>query len=229
MSTAAIHLIGRFGNACFQWAHAKSFCEQGGHELRTNQWAGEKVFTLDGYVPKRPDGSEEIVLSGYRQSQADLIYSRADCRRWFKLRPEAEAVLDMKLKPRPHAHLRRGDFHRCGYPTVSRESVIQAAKNFGITGPIRFVSDAEPTLRSDFPVELDFLQDFYEMMTAPVLFRANSSFSYWASVLGHGTTYSPIITGLAGGVEHDEVPYVEGNWPRLAEISFVTDLHLREE
>jgi hypothetical protein len=63
-----------------------------------------------------------------------------------------------------------------------------------------------------------------------VLFRGNSSMSWWAHAASPVAqrVFSPVITGLAGGVEHDNVPYIEGNSARLAELPGITDLHLRE-
>jgi len=229
MSTVALNIIGRFGNACFQWAHAKAFCEQNGHELRTTEWAGEKIFTLDGYEPRRPDGTESVVLSGYFQNQDSLIYSRADCRRWFTLKPEVKVKLSsFNLYHLPHAHFRRGDYVGSSYPLIGRKAVEAAMMQYGIYDPCISVSDANPEDNSVFP-EFPFLHDFYHLMNAPVLFRSNSSFSFWAGVLSHGRVFSPVITGLAGGIEHDNVPFVEGNWAKLAELPNITELHLREQ
>lgn len=125
-------------------------------------------------------------------------------------------------------HYRRGDYASAGYPLVGRASVTAAMRKFGITESARVVSDEDVRTDQAFPGELSFVPDFITLMRAPVLFRANSSFSYWAAVLGHGRVFSPVITGLAGGVEHDNVPFIEGNSARLAGLPFVTELHLRE-
>ena len=230
-TTVRLSMIGGLGNRMFQWAHAKAFCEQNGHELRCEPWVGERIFTLDGYVPIRPDGTEQIQLFGYFQSQADLIYSRADCRRWFNTRPEIERRLyhNHGISNWSAAHFRRGDYAGAGYPLISRKAVEAAMIAHGIDGPCIPVSDETPTGDPDFTGDLSMLPDFYRLMRAPVLFRANSTFSWWAATLSHARVFSPVITGLAGGVEHDDVPYVEGNWPKCADgMSFVTDLHLRE-
>lgn len=234
MSTVVLKAIGRFGNLCFQHAYARAFCEQNGHELRTDPWIGEQIFTLDGHTPKRPDGTEQIALSGYFQNQDALIYTRADCRRWFAFRQEIFDKLNaVKVYNLPYAHFRRGDYASpsSGYPMVSKDAVTTAMGQHGIYDPCIPVSDEAPSKEPDylgFDGELSMLPDFWRLVRAPIMFRANSSYSYWAGVLSHGRVFSPIITGLAGGVEHDDVPFVEGNWPRLAELEFVTDLHLKE-
>lgn len=240
MKTIALRNLGRFGNQMFRYAYARALAEQNGWELRTEPWVGEQIFTLDGATHARPTGDEEVVIDEYRQAQKDLIYSRADCRRWFKLKLDLESWLrgsDGAVRW-PHAHLRRGDYVTAGYPLVGRESVERAVAEHMFPGELRknmhpgrefiVVSDASPQLNPELPPELDFLPDFYRLMRAPVLFRGNSSFSWWAATLGHGKVYAPIITGFAAGVEHDNIPFVEGNWPRLADLDFVTDLHLRE-
>lgn len=227
MKTVACYNLGRFGNRLFRAAKALALAEQIGAELRMEAWEGERIFTLDGWTPKRPDGTEDIVIDGYCQNQQSLIYSRSDCRRWFKLRPEVEEKLKPFASNGPVGHIRKGDFISAGYPVLTESAIRMAAHKCGLP-VVHTVSDEWPTKSEEFTGDLAMLPDFYIMMTAPILFRANSTYSYWASVLGNGLTFSPVITGLAGGVEHDNVPYVEGNWPRLAELPNITDLHLKE-
>lgn len=229
MKTLALRNIGRFGNRMFRYAHARALCDQNGHELRTELWGGEKIFTLDGATHARPDGTEDFVMDGYCQNQQSLIYTRADCRRWFTFRPEIIDLLkSVPVYNLPYAHFRRGDYASANYPLVGSKSVELAMLQFGIHDPCVPVSDDTPTGGPEFSGGLEFLPDFYRLMTAPILFRANSSFSYWASVLGNGRTFSPVITGLAGGVEHDNVLYVEGNHPALADLPNITELYLSE-
>lgn len=240
MKTIALRNLGRFGNQMFRYAYARALAEQNGWELRTDPWVGEQIFTLDGGAHERPTGNEDIVIDEYRQAQKDLIYSRADCRRWFKWKHDVERLLHGGDGTPwwPHAHFRRGDYKSAGYPLIGRASVDQAVADHLFPGEFRknmqpgreyiSVSDETPHVNSQLLPELSFLPDFYRLVRAPILFRANSSFSWWAATLGHGKVFAPIITGFAGGVEHDNIPYVEGNWPRLAELDFVTDLHLRE-
>lgn len=219
------HLIGRFGNQCFQYAYARKLAEQQGRELHTNAWAGQKIFQLN----EPPlDGSEEMLPEHYRQDQDSLIYTRADARRWFAWRPEVAEKLPLYV-PRVMAHLRRGDFFACGYPVVGFNAIVAAvlAHGFGKES-LGWAMEESPYLRG-FSGELSFVPDFWRLCHAEILFRSNSSFSWWAATLGNGRVFSPIIEGLQGGVEHDAVPFVEGNWPRLAELPGITDLHLIED
>ena len=233
MTPLSVALYARLGNAMHGYAYARKLSEHTGRELRVAPWIGESIFTLDGVTHARPDGSEEV-LRGYFQSQKDLIYTRADCRRWFTLRPEVARILDADPEMQPKgitAHFRRGDYAEAGYPLVSRLSVIAAvAKYFpGPTPEIEDVSDEHPVKHPAFRGDLEMLTDFYRLMRAPILFRANSTFSWWAATLGTGRVFAPVITGLKGGEEHYTVPYIEGNWPKCADgLDFVTDLHLKE-
>ena len=231
MKTVALHNLGRFGNLLFRYSYARALCEQNGYELRTQPWVGERIFTLGDWPTRpRPTGTEDIVIDEYRQAQKDMIYTRADCRRWFALKPEIEAKLAGTPYPAAAcAHFRRGDYVGSSYPLISRRAVLNSMEFFGIE-PAGFVEVSEefPCNAAEMPAGLEMLPDFYRLMRAPVLFRANSSFSWWAATLGHGRVFSPLITGFAGGIEHDNVPYVEGNWPRLCELEFVTDLYLKE-
>lgn len=231
MSAVALSMIGGLGNKMFMFAAAKAIAEANNLELRTPEWFGEKAFVLGTYGPiLRPRGDEEFSFSGYFQTQKDIdTYSRADCRRWFEFQPEVLLQLTrFQAIDQPYAHLRRGDFHSAGYPTISLSSVATAVMANRGNPDFVPVSDAFPTIDPWFQGDMACLPDFFRMMSAPVLFRANSSFSFWAGVLSKGDVYSPVIDGLVGGVEHDGVKYVRGNHSRLANLDFTTDLHLRE-
>jgi hypothetical protein len=226
MKPIGAHLIGRFGNQCFQYCYARKLAEFEGRELHTNAWAGQKIFQFN----EPPlDGSEEMLPEHYRQDEDSLIYTRADARRWFAWRPEIADKLNSVAVPKLAAHWRRGDYIDLGYPVVGFSAILSAvvAHGFG-QETIGWAREDAPHLHDGFTGELSFVPDLHRLMTAEVLFRANSSFSYWAGVLGNGRVFSPIIEGLQGGIEHDAVPFVEGNWPRLAELPGITDLHLPE-
>jgi hypothetical protein len=230
MKTVALRRLGGLGNQMHRYAYAAALCEQNGWMLKTERWVGEKIFTLgfDGpgtFAPyPEPDGTEDIVIDGYRQTQGDLIYTRRDCRRWFKLRPEVEAATARIQPQMPHVHLRRGDYASAGYPLISEKAAETALAEHG------FGAEAYVVVSDDGgSPELRMVDDFVRLMRAPVLFRGNSTYSWWAACLGHGRVFSPIITGLAGGVEHDNVRYTEGNHNACADLpGIVSDLHLPE-
>ena len=224
-------LIGRFGNKLFQYAYARAFAERYGHEVRTGNWEGCDLFGLPMHEvpPGLPTEDESTIartnrdcmLHSYCQSQYCVsLYSRTQAREWFTFLPE---VLDL-YPVEPYeivAHRRVGDYVGSGYPVISYRAVHAAVEMYY---PDR--GDEVHVVSDDF--EHAWMPDFLTMMRAPILFRGNSSFSWWAAVLGHGIVYSPVIDGLVGGQEHDKVPYVRGNHPRLAELPGVEELRLRE-
>lgn len=234
MSAITVALYARLGNAMFGYAHARARAEQGGHELRVAPWIGESLFTLDDYPISRPDGTEVEKLQGYFQNQASLIYSRADCRRWFKLKPEIEArvrgyALTWADSEFIHCHRRVGDYPAANYTVVSKKSYETAVRKFGYDpGAIAWVTEEDKFHDPYFDGWADFAPDFIRMMYAPVLFRGNSTFSWWchaASPIGQ-RIFSPVVYGLGSG-EHD-VEFQEGNHNRFCSLEFVTDLILPE-
>ena len=87
-----------------------------------------------------------------------------------------------------------------------------------------FVTEESPHRVDGIPEDLSFLPDFYRLVNASVLLRANSTFSFLAGLLNTGIVLSPRIDGLVGGKEHDDVNFEVGNHCRLADLSFCSDL-----
>lgn len=235
--------MGRFGNQMFQYAFARAYCEKHGFELRTEPWVGETLFqipkakritepfdtTHNEFDPMLDRGPGNIELLGYFQSQAAMIYTSSQVRRWFEWRPDIRASLD-RVPPIDGipAHRRVGDYPGSGYPVVSEQSYRDAAVEFGINpNNLVFVTEEQPFLSDAFTGELAFVPDFYRLMGA-AMFRANSCFSWWSATLGANTVFSPVIDGLEGGGEH-RVKFVRGNHQRLANHEFTTNLHLKEQ
>lgn len=223
-----VTLIGRFGNQLFQYCAARKLAELNGMTLTTPSWIGERIF--DVMHPLRQSDHQDTVFEGYAQRQEDLRYSRREVLQWLMLKPELKAKLDSFVPSGEIvAHLRRGDYEGYGYCLVSKQSYRQAAEKFGFNpDDIVYVSEEEPLTHPDFTGELAFLPDFYRMMKAKVLFRANSSFSWWASALGEAMTFSPDIRGKPGGVESD-CEFQWGNACQLSELPNMSDLHLFHE
>jgi|SRR6267154_1969204 len=256
MSFIGCQFLGRLGNAMFSYAFARGFAERHGLELHTDRWVGQKIFEInDPPIVMHhakcnrdenniKDDDKDFVYRSYSQNQkcADY-YTRERVKKWFAFRPEVESLLaavkfDM---PQNHlAHLRRGDYAGYGFPVISKQSYLKSAEQIGITDLIFVEEPKNPyvfpftgkdgvliSLKS-FDGDFSMLLDFYRMMKSDILFRGNSTFSWWAATLGNGRVFSPIVKGigLVGGKEVD-VEFVEGNHPACSDFDFVTDIHLK--
>jgi hypothetical protein len=144
------------------------------------------------------------------------------------------------------AHLRRDDIsnveynrnNRQEYSVVSKDSYFQAFRKFGYSeDSIQWVSDdytgkwhvgrkmrfrggwEYPTGSQYLPgIIFDWLNDFLKLYFARTIFRANSSFSWWAAALSPtAKVFSPVIDKRhiygVDGMEEITVDFVEGNHP----------------
>lgn len=144
------------------------------------------------------------------------------------------------------AHLRRDDIsnpeynknNRQGYSVISKKSYYDAMNKYGFDpSKVEWTSDdylrewhkdRKPTERygwnypigSEYRKEkiFDWLEDFLRIYFARTIFRANSSFSWWASFLSPtAKVYSPVLDKQViygvDGLEEIEVDFVEGNHP----------------
>lgn len=237
-----------------QWLFVYAFAKQHGMEFQCEEWIGERIFDLPKYA--RPgshdfkrvseldifsacetaDCPSNLEFRGYAQTQAAMIYSKREAQSWLKLRPEIEEACKINTQlhdmsgplDRVVCHRRAGDYFGYGYPVVSEHSYFMAMAAFGLDLERAVIlSEEKPSPNYPIPDDLSFLADFYRMMTAPALLRANSTFSWLAALLGNGLVLSPVIDGLEGGKEH-HTRFVSGNWPRFANLDFTTDLHVRD-
>lgn len=234
------------GNTLFSYAHARGYAEHHGFLLHTGPWIGQKIFQLDDPPIEQSfqrrtefnvnEGEGDIEFHTYAQSQKALTYTRSQARSWFKFRPEIEAILrGMFIFSRDGqpsqfsyewlAHRRLGDYLGYGYPVVSEKSYIEFAKSKGAK-LLAWKTEENPTIHPQLAGELKMLPDFWLMMHAENLLRGNSTFSWWASVLGNARTFAPLMNDARGG-EVNDTQFVEGNWPAFrADLQFITDLHL---
>lgn len=144
------------------------------------------------------------------------------------------------------AHLRRDDIsnpkynqtHVQGYSVISKRSYEAAFAKFGFDpAAIEWVSDdysgkwhadrvRKPRGRWRYPtgsevlpdVIFDWLEDFLRLYFARAIFRANSSFSWWAACLSPtARVFSPVVDKRhiygVDGLEEIDVEFVEGNHP----------------
>jgi hypothetical protein len=244
MNVVTVQLLGGFGAQLFQYAFARAYAEKYGAVLECPHWVGREVFTLTdpyntvayGSLPaRRPmidgiTGEMNVHLEGYMTNQAAMIYTREQVRRWFTIKPELVEIIKTWVPADDVvvAHRRTGDYiGNQSYPVISRASYLYAANWFGYDPKtMRFVEVEAQVSHPAIPGPIEFLPDFYRLMKAPVLFRGNSGFSWWAVVLGdHKMTFSPIVDGLKGGTEM-LADFVAGNRPKIVDAPGVTDLVL---
>lgn len=235
----ALHFMGRFGNQMFQYAFARAFAEKHGYDLETQPWVGQELFQINdnpvsGDYDRKNEydiepGTGNISYLSYSQQQKCVLYTKNQLKNWFSVRPEVERfVASMpQIQTDMVAHRRVGDYMACGYPVISESSYRNAIREYNFDDDdAEFVTEESPYIVPGFPDHLNWFPDFYRIMIANVIFRGNSCFSWWAATLSEGQIYSPVIDGLVGGVEHDNVRFVPGNHPRIADLHFVTDLHV---
>jgi hypothetical protein len=244
MALITMPLTGRFGNLLFQYAYLRSYAEQNGYEVCLPPWIGEKVFTIPHAV--RPDKYKpDIELpEDLHQRQSSLIYTRQQAREWFTFKPEIlerlEPIRNM-IRRIVILNLREGkDYISAGMVCISQASYVKALElNFGVGQIFDWEIDTNPTTIPSFTGDSwasglgtteVCIPSFYRLMTAPVLFRANSTFSWWAATLGTGRVFSPVIEGMKGGIPNQNCEnFVEGNWPRMSQDEACTDLRLSDE
>lgn len=241
----------RWGNALFLYAFARGYAEANNCELQVPPWIGSEVFQLNDPpvtargLPERTEftlrpGETNITLSCFAQSQRALdYYTRHQVKQWFTFRPEILSALETVPIFEVCAHIRHGDFLL--YPAflpISEVSYLRAHDQFGIKGLMHIVSQEFPA-RCPALAAVHFrhpnpdggpgkwLADFWTLMQARVLFRANSSFSWWAAALASDMqrVFSPVLDNVrpARIVQCD---FVEGNHPKIAAFPHCTDLNL---
>ena len=258
-----VSLSNGLGNRMFQYAFARSYAERHGFELHTPPCILQRIFQIDdppavdnfplmagdhsqtgyGFGVLR-DGASEVTLTGQRQHQEELTYTRSDAKRWFKLRPEIEELVRNVPSMEVVANLRRGDYtYACNpFVVVSEQSYLDACDQYGIDRGKVYFLDGETHYRiPEIPVEspwvhlnaeqqgkvgdamrLDFLPDLALMMRAKVLLRSNSTFAWWAATLGNNErVFSPDIRGV------DPAPPVPGTLYRAPQyVQFAEGNHM---
>ena len=241
-------LLGGFGNQLHQYTAARVYAETVGAELQMppDCWTLQYIFGFshppwsrdlpevnDGGVPGGRQlewGETNVRLAGYCQMQRWVgLMSRAKLRQWLTVRPELEGICGA---PRGSvaAHLRRGDY--VGHPifcTVTKSAYEKAAEALGRSIDTWADQDHPRPCPAGLHPDVSYLADWLALARASVLFRANSTFSWWAAALSDADVYAPVVEDRIG--EH-EAFFVRGNWPRIADTARtgvrIDDLHLPE-
>lgn len=219
---------GRFGNQLFQYCFARTYAERVHARLETPPWVGQRLFGLsdppiscvlpqlrESAISGSPaDWVPNVDLEGYFQLRRLMMCgSHREARKWLTFKREWLARFP-KVHPEYAAcHLRQGDFStsfRDQYCLINEASYKRAVEKFVPSNcPVIVIEENAPKPRNGLPEDLQFLPDFLTLMQADILFRANSTFSWWAGELGTcRTVYSPAVGTLTG---HRHVEFVLGN------------------
>lgn len=207
---------GRFGNQLFQYIFAKSYANKHNLVLHTNPWIGSEIFeNINDPLPihNLPRLYEDIIpttepygnidLIGYFQGPMHLKYwSKSYARELFKFKKEIiDLINPIRREFYIACHLRRGDYEEKYsdiFCIVKKEAYIEKVEELGYNeSNIVWVGEEHPHRNSKLGKH-EFLQDFFIMMHAPLLLRANSSFSWWSGTLGNNQVYSPVVKKLTG-------------------------------
>lgn len=225
--------FGRFGNQLFQYAFARAYAERYDAELQTPHWVGEKIFKIEANpitktLPRTEIdsvrfGRVNIDLFGYFQLPRFIDFlSTAKLREWFQFRDKWFEWFPKSDEFTVVAHLRRGDYetkYSNVFCTVSRESYEKTIEDLELEDPYKLLWLSEEDQKHDGTLgsDLQFLPDFFEMINADILLRANSTFSFWAGFFNQeGKVYSPVVGDLVG--EHT-VPFVQGNHEKIVSLN----------
>lgn len=231
---------GRAGNAMFQYVFAKAYAGVMGCDLQTPDWWGRKVFPeatsdplIDKELPKTHCdsvckqlglklgyfvGQKDIDLRGYFQHANFLdFYSVQKARKWLRINPHLDSF---PVPPLPVAHYRRGDYatdptFKKLYCTISDASYEKAFHQHGYKSVTKIYEGWRSPPQDIIDAGVPWLGDFLAIRDAPVRFRSNSTFAWWACTLGGGRVFSPVVCDKVG---LQDVEFVEGNWPNCAGI-----------
>lgn len=247
MSIIARRFHDRAGNNLFQYCHARAYAEKTGSELQTDPWWGQKVFGLTEKPIKRElpqvsemrfeewDGQTDIELTGWALHQKCLIYSRADVKRWLQFTDEIEDAVQFVESYNVAYHVRWGDFQTMAdFIAISHGSYERAIRqlitDYGTPPKMICAWDSLRSTKLE-AMELGWVPDFVAMMRSTILFRANSTFSWWAATLGDNSrVFSPKLDGIVPkAMVFQDVPFVEGNHCAISCVHpNCSDLYLRE-
>lgn len=208
--------FGRWGNALFQYCVARAYAEEIGAELRTGDWMGRHVFqnvneaSMDGLNLKNAtdevlDGSTNIHLYGYFQRPEHLaLLSRKKIKEWLKPKPEYQ-----KQGHNLVFHKRRSDYIDNGYyAVITDKSYEDAARQFGY-------NPAEATVYDCSRPQEKTYHDFFEIVSSKKIFRANSTYSWWAALLSDANVYSPLVENRTGWIDCN---FIQGNGAQIMQL-----------
>jgi hypothetical protein len=216
-------------------------------------WSGKRSAFIDSVCAYHATIFEQMSRD-YLRKNVFVFNDEVQNTSFFKEYSSRQGTYDV-------AHLRRDDIansscnytHAQGYSVLSKDSYFKAFRKFGFDPEtIEWVSDDHlgkwHLNRSEsrrggwcYPVGseymgpaliFDWLADFIKLYFARTIFRANSSFSWWASFLSPSAkVYSPVIDRhvvyCRDSLDEVDYEFVEGNHPHW--MYGCRDIHFKEE
>lgn len=216
--------FGRLGNSLFQYAVGRAYAESIDAEFRSGNWIGRQLFkgmhepsSENLFLPvledEKLDGRTNVHLHGYFQRLEHIaLLRRSKLKEWFQ-------PMD-HWKRKGHdliLHKRRTDYiGNDYYAVVSDKSYDDALKTYGYDASQAKVYSCENPESKQY-------DDFFEIMHSKVIFRSNSTFSWWAAALSDAKVYSPVVENRTGWIDCE---FVEGNHPKIMQL--FEDLYLKD-
>ena len=216
--------FGRFGNQIFQYIFARAYAEKYNAILEIPVWVGQKIFKnvehprISTQLPMTkldtiPWGSVNVDLFGYYQKKECFdIISETKVRNWLQFQDRWIDYFKKREEVNVVAHIRKGDYvssYANIFCEITRKSYLDACEKFKISKDhITWLSEENQIYDSRLDVDIQFLSDFFLMINADVLLRANSTFSFWTGFFNKNKVYSPVVSGKVG---LQDVTFVEGN------------------
>ena len=235
--------MGRFGKCLWQHSVSSKYAMLTGSLFESHRWVGHDLFDIPYHPPSRTLVRTELDSLDWETSNIDLLgyfqfqdavdrLRRSELKEMFRFKSEFRD----RFPKREHyiaAHLRTGDYFSMSdvFCNITEQSYFIACRKFGLdVSKMVFVREDQPQSAPDLEVRgLGFIPDFFTLMNADVILRANSTFSWWAATLSLARVFAPVVEDRVGP---NDVEFVEGNWPRCVDASRcggrVTDLHLPE-
>ncbi len=189
-------------------------------------------------VDKIEWGRVNVDLYGYFQTKECFdILSESKIREWLIFLKRFDPFLQFNDKVA--SHLRLGDYitlYAENFCVVGKQSFLDAFKEFGVgIEQVAWCSEEKP--RTAFELEdvcyskmpnsmygvefykdegFSFLSDFFVMINSKILFRSNSSFSFWAGFFQNREVYCPVVKGKVG---EQDVSFIKGNHSAICNVT----------
>ena len=192
--------LGQLGNQLHVLASCLGIAHRMGQAPALPAWPYRPFFSIpDEFFADDPSARSAHDLSGLPASQRDYLQNRslwadieADIRSWFS---PSELVADLIGDPRDNIglHVRRGDYHTLGpelyLPLWDTDYYRDALGLLPEAGTVEVYTDDPLWMRAISPEWVvhdrdEDWRDLFRLSRHRYIVTANSTFSYWAGVIG---------------------------------------------